>query len=153
MKNYFPKRSSDTPLLSLSTLYDVPVGFVLLPYLSQSVVLFSSTEGNCCSISEDLTCSWNCVTILSLLFFLGTSAKASSNLFRSHVATATYRIQNNDLKWCNNKYYYFLSITSNYDFFKLVPVAYFHANSTHCYVFECLLYIFLCNIHVSKLKS
>ena len=45
MRNYFPKRTSGAPLLNLSKLYDVPVGFVSLPLLKQCVAIFAVAEG------------------------------------------------------------------------------------------------------------
>ena len=54
--------------LTLSKLYDVAVGFVS-PLISGSVLLhLRSPKGSCCSISDDLSCSWKwfCAYLLSL---------------------------------------------------------------------------------------
>ena len=40
MRNYFPKRPSGAPLLTLSKLYDVPVGFVPPSYFEAEYCLF-----------------------------------------------------------------------------------------------------------------
>ena len=46
MRNYFPKRTSGAPLLTLSKLYDVPVGFVFTPtLLRQCIAIFAVAEG------------------------------------------------------------------------------------------------------------
>ena len=58
MRNYFPKRPSGAPLHTVSKLYDDPVGFVPPPYF-KNVLLYSRTpKGGCCSISDDLSCSY-----------------------------------------------------------------------------------------------
>ena len=59
MRNYFPKRPSGAPLHTLSRLYDVLVGFVT-HLLFWGCVLFylRSPKGGCCSISDDLFCSF-----------------------------------------------------------------------------------------------
>ena len=61
MRNYFPKRPSGAPLHTLSKLYDVPVGFVSPPPLFWVWILLilRSPKGGCCSISDDLSCSYN----------------------------------------------------------------------------------------------
>ena len=59
MRNYFPKRPSGAPLYTLSKLYDVPVGYVPPPYFEAEYCLFlRSPKGGCCSISDDLSCSY-----------------------------------------------------------------------------------------------
>ena len=58
MKNYFPKRPSGAPLHILSKLYDVPVGFEPPPILRLNIAYFEVAEGGCCSISDDLSCSF-----------------------------------------------------------------------------------------------
>ena len=60
MRNYFPKRPSGAPLHTLSKLYDVPVGFVTPPPLFWGWILLilRSPKGGCCSISDDLSCSY-----------------------------------------------------------------------------------------------
>ena len=59
MRNYFPKRPSGAPLHTLSKLYDVPVGFVTPPYFEAEILLIlRSPKGGCCSISDDLSCSY-----------------------------------------------------------------------------------------------
>ena len=58
MRNYFPKRPSGAPLHTFSKLYDVPVGFVNPPFLGCVLLYLRSPKGGCCSISDDLTCSW-----------------------------------------------------------------------------------------------
>ena len=45
MRNYFPKRPSGAPLLTVSKLYDVPVGFVSPPLLMQCIAVFAVAEG------------------------------------------------------------------------------------------------------------
>ena len=45
MRNYFQKRTLGAPLLTLSKLYDVPVGFVH-PLLSQCIAIFAVVEGS-----------------------------------------------------------------------------------------------------------
>ena len=59
MRNNFPKRPSGAPLHTLSKLYYIPVGFVT-PFLLWGCVLLYlwSPKGCCCSISDDLYCSW-----------------------------------------------------------------------------------------------
>ena len=61
MRNYFPKRPSGAPLHTLSKLYDVPVGFVTPPppILRLNIAFLRSPKGGCCSISDDLSCSFN----------------------------------------------------------------------------------------------
>ena len=60
MRNYFPKRPSGAPLHTLSKLYDVPVSFVTPPPLYWGYILLylQSPKGGCCSISDDLSCSY-----------------------------------------------------------------------------------------------
>ena len=45
MKNYFLKRPPGAPLLTLSKLYDVPVGFVPPSILRLCIALFAVAEG------------------------------------------------------------------------------------------------------------
>ena len=72
MRNYFPKRPSGAPLHTLSKLYNVPVGFVTPPPYFEAWILLilRSPKGGCCSISDDLSCSWFWY-ILGLKFLLG----------------------------------------------------------------------------------
>ena len=60
MRIYFPKRPSGAPLHTLSKLYDVSVGFVNSPPSSKAVYFFilRLPKGGCCSISNDLSCSF-----------------------------------------------------------------------------------------------
>ena len=61
MRNYFPKRTSCALLHTLSKLYDVPIGFVH-PASFEAVYCFicgGLRVAACCSISDDLSCSWN----------------------------------------------------------------------------------------------
>ena len=72
MRNYFPKRTLGAPLLTLSKLYDVPVGFVP-PLLSQCIAIFAVAEGLLLSISNDLSCSYKNLVQLDLVKCLKTS--------------------------------------------------------------------------------
>ena len=58
MRNYFPKRQSGAPLHTLSKLYDNPVDFVTPPILRLNIAFLRSPKGGCCSISDDLSCSY-----------------------------------------------------------------------------------------------
>ena len=44
MRNYFPKRTLDTPLHTLSKLYDVLIGFVSPRLLRQCIATFAVAE-------------------------------------------------------------------------------------------------------------
>ena len=58
MRHYFRKLSSDSPLYTLSKLYDVPVGFA--PLIWGGVMLYlRSLKFGYCSISDDSSCSLN----------------------------------------------------------------------------------------------
>ena len=63
MRNYFPKRPLGAPLHTLSKIYDVPVGYVTPPPLFWGWILLTgilrSPKGGCCSISDDLSCSYH----------------------------------------------------------------------------------------------
>ena len=64
MRNYFPKRPSGSPLHTLSKFLNVSVGFVTLPLIRGSVLLYlQSPKGGCCSISDNLSCSFNHLTV------------------------------------------------------------------------------------------
>ena len=58
MRNHFSKWPSGAPLHTLSKLYNVPVGFVTpLPILRLRIAYLWSPKVDCCSISDDLSCS------------------------------------------------------------------------------------------------
>ena len=68
MRVYFPKRQSGAQLLTLSKLYDVPVGFVtpLLHVWECVLIYLRSPKGGCCSISDDLSCSYGTFNIMHI---------------------------------------------------------------------------------------
>ena len=58
IRNYFPERPSGAPLHTLSKLYDVPVGFAPPLFWGCIFRYLRSLNGGCCSISDDLSCSY-----------------------------------------------------------------------------------------------
>ena len=71
IRNNFPKRPSDAPLHTFLKAYDVPIGFVTPPpHLSQCIALLVVAECGCCSISDDLSCSYKCIIIWITMMYV-----------------------------------------------------------------------------------
>ena len=58
-EDFIPKRLSGALLHTLSELYDVPVGIVPIPSFVGVYCFIRGRKGGCCSLSDDLSCSWS----------------------------------------------------------------------------------------------
>ena len=91
MRYYFPNRTSGVPLHTLSKLYYVPVGFVPNLFWGSVLLYLRSSKGDCCSISDDVSCSWYISTNieetdkLEIKLSVQKISKSVTNLVRSYL--------------------------------------------------------------------